>query len=202
MKNRLLFSLLLLMPFLSVEAFANCPSPLPNQPSPTELRDCFNEIPELRKLVASLYRDVVPPNAVVAFDGPCPLPDWEPFEPATARVIIGAGQPTDPKHKVWYRYLPSGGVEPLALTPRELHESGGEENHHLSLAEMPAHAHKTLRAENTSGNGNFPSKEAMGQTGNVTADGKTDEAGGSKPHNTMPPYYALNFCKKSGAHQN
>lgn len=196
MRKPLLFSPLLLLLVLPVDAFAECPSPLPSQPSPTELRECFNEIPELRKLIASQHLDAIPPNAVVAFDGPCPL-GWAPFEQAAARVIIGAGQPTDPKHKFWYRQLPSGGVEPLELTPRELRESGGEESHFLSLAEMPAHAHKTLRAENTVGNGNFPSKEAMGQNGNVTADGKTDDTGGSRPHNTMPPYYALNFCKKN-----
>ena len=195
MRKPLLFSPLLLLLVLPVDVFAACPSPLPNQPSPTDLRECFNEIPELRKLIALLQRDAVPPNAVVAFDGPCPFPDWEPFEPATARIIVGAGLPTDPKHKFWYRKLPSGGADAVALTPRELHESGGEENHLLSIAEMPAHAHNTFGADGNLGDRNFPSRDALGQNSNLNA-GKTDNAGGSNPHNTMPPYYALNFCKK------
>jgi hypothetical protein len=185
----------LLFVLIPANASAQCPSPLPDRPSPSDLRECFNEISELRKMVEVLARTPsVPINAVLAFDGPCPA-GWMRFEPATARFVIGAGPPGEPRNRAWLRQLPNGGVEQVALTAKDLGEIGGEENHILSLAQLAAHSHNTFRATGN-GDGLFPKAEVMGPKSQAIG-GATQEAGGNLPHNTMPPFLALNFCKQT-----
>jgi predicted acylesterase/phospholipase RssA len=47
----LAFSSLLAVVIPCTKALAGCPSPLPDRPSPSDLRECFNEIAELRKII-------------------------------------------------------------------------------------------------------------------------------------------------------
>jgi hypothetical protein len=182
---------------IPAHASAQCPSPLPDRPSPGDLRECFKEISELRQAVAALKGGVtasVPINAVLAFDGPCPT-GWVRFEPATARFVIGAGPPGDPRNRTWLRQLANGGFEPVGLTPKDLGEIGGEENHILSIAQLAAHSHNTFRATGN-GDGLFPKAEVMGPKSQAI-NGATQETGGNVPHNNMPPFLALNFCKQT-----
>ena len=186
----------LLLPMLGLlflsEVRAECPSQFPDRPSPEVLRECLNEIAQLRDALRKANAVAVPVNAVLAFHGRCPTSGWRPFEPATGRVIIGAGIPNDPKHKMWQRGLPSGGFENVPLTPKGLDESGGEENHILSQQEMPAHSHNAFRA-NGDGDGLYPKAAVMGPRSQPIV-APTQDTGGSQAHNTMPPWYALNFC--------
>lgn len=131
------------------------------------------------------------PTAVVAFTGPCP-PNWRPFAPAISRFIIGAGTPSDPKHRNWKRSLPTGGFEEVLLTTRELNESGGEEAHTLTVAEMPTHAHDTYRAAGN-GTGLYPQRQAMGPRYEAIA-APTQDSGGGRPHSIMPPFIPLTYC--------
>ena len=59
----------------------------------------------------------VPPGAVVAFDGECPKNGWETYQLGAGRFLFGADK------------------------TRVLHDEGGEENHTLSIPEMPKHNH-------------------------------------------------------------
>ena len=137
----------------------------------------------------------IPANAVVAFavetpdgvelDGPRddPCPDgWKRYREADGRFILGVGE-RDLKER----------AAPFA--------EGGAETHTLTVDEMPRHDH-------------FPGKGTIvdslpdytpGKTGRVAVTRSTNgdnslswESGGSKPHNNMPPYIALYFCKKEG----
>ena len=92
------------------------------------------------------------------------------------------------------------------LTLRDLGETGGEQAVTLLQTEMPAHAHTaqvstaTDHLANPGGNAWGSGQRGMGNvyaaTGanNVQMDPfGTSVAGGSLPHNNMPPYLVLNF---------
>jgi hypothetical protein len=114
----------------------------------------------------------MPAGAVVAFDlANCPG-GWTTFAAVAGRNIIGVG---------------SG----PGLTVRFLGDTGGEETHTLSVAEMPSHAHNIVFNKHFAaggGNGDFGPG-----TGNNYG---TDPAGGGAAHNVMDPYLALLYCKK------
>ncbi len=81
-------------------------------------------------------------------------------------------------------------------------QAGGERNHTLLQSEMPPHTHsvnassaaatEASPAGNLWANGNMPAyTNPGGQTMSPLA---VAAAGGSQPHNNMPPCLALNFC--------
>jgi microcystin-dependent protein len=90
-----------------------------------------------------------------------------------------------------------------------LGETGGEENHTLTLNEMPAHTH-TLSASTADGNnvapgGNFPARQvnqlyaAANSPPTAFAAGTVGSVGGSQPHANTQPYLVLNFiCALQG----
>lgn len=82
-----------------------------------------------------------------------------------------------------------------ALTARSMGETGGEERHTLTLAEMPNHRHSMTgkRASSQSG-GSLPAFGAY-STG-TNRDRYTNFAGSSQPHNVMQPYLVLNVMIK------
>jgi len=125
--------------------------------------------------------DSIPSGAVVAFaDTPTgalrhdcqSLPgDWDFFPIADGRFILGAGQLGEERY--------SAG------------ETGGEPTVVLSVEEMPRHTHRL-------GYGPWGLANGKGQ-GNLETTGGSinlDPTGGNKPHNNMPPYVTLTFCKK------
>lgn len=86
---------------------------------------------------------------------------------------------------------------------RVLGESSGEATHTLTISELPAHTHVPIGSSNTADQG-LPannlwatgSQDAYAPSAN--ADTSTDplsilSAGGSQPHENMPPYLTLNF---------
>jgi len=124
----------------------------------------------------------IPSGTVVAFDlaDGCPS-GWKNFEVAAGRFIIGVD---GNKYKLPY----------VAGEPEYVR--GGEDVVTLSPNEMPSHNHtldgvfslwnEGSSRDTTSGTGVFHAKttRTLGLTG------------GGQPHNNMPPYIALYFCKK------
>lgn len=153
-----------------------------------------------------------PKDAVVAFDisdsSPCPN-GWHSFKSARARVIVGAG---DPKVAPGERSRDKFG-RPLTHYLRGNH--GGEEIHALITSEIPLHGHDigSLKVE-SSGDFMHKTKDAVTLGGNTKfpvfgavhgnnfgkhfhpLTGELRKTGGNKPHNNMPPYIALYYCKK------
>ncbi|WP_298937702.1 hypothetical protein [uncultured Ruegeria sp.] len=138
----------------------------------------------------------LPSGAVVAFDFsptmPQACPDgWITHREIRGRLIVGAGGPHSNKG--------SSGEQLLSY---EIGQTGGSETHTLTTEEMPEHSHE------------FPSGISKGQaTDNSTTHwfdrgGKSNDRniqksnvlvskeGQGLPHNNMPPYIALYFCKK------
>jgi microcystin-dependent protein len=86
----------------------------------------------------------------------------------------------------------SGGVA-MTNVSGSLAQIGGEAYHTLTINEIPAHTHTYQRASNSStgtGGGVHAWRDETTFTTN------TGTAGGSSPHNNLPPYYALCYIMK------
>lgn len=81
-------------------------------------------------------------------------------------------------------------------------QNGGEAAHTLITSEMPGHTHTALGvtsaatiASATNATWASSTKNPYAGSPNTTmAAGALGNAGGSQPHDNMPPYLALNFC--------
>jgi len=89
-----------------------------------------------------------------------------------------------------------GAGQGIGLTQRSIAGKGGEETHQLSLAEIPAHTHTYAVANqgysDSHDNPNWASSGHYSVTGNPN----TSSAGGSQPHNIMPPFAVVNYIIK------
>lgn len=134
-----------------------------------------------------------PAGAVLAFDLPSQCPDgWSPFAEGQGRVVVGASFGIDDN-------LFRG----TALTQRKYRDHGGEERVTLTEAQMPEHRHISGDFDSIMtgvGAGQAPAGllEDIQESGraNLYRRGAMPVAGGSEPHNNMPPYIALYLCKK------
>lgn len=152
-------------------------------------------------LIKQVFIPDLPGGAVVAFDGKCPESDgWVPYKAAEGRFLLGVGQ------------------GPLA-EPVHAEQPGGNETHALTVEEMPTHSHaagdlratqseKFLHASKSSEavdggartDGIFKAPPHTQDYGNHLHEiaGHTATQGDGTPHNNMPPFVALYFCKKEG----
>lgn len=114
------------------------------------------------------------PNGVA--DDPCP-DGWTRYREADGRMILGVGPSDDPFRK------------------------SGERTHSLTVAEMPSHDHgvymslregpgHALMWSNNPSPGNDVASNSQGPEPAGVLEG------GGEPHDNMPPYIALYFCKK------
>jgi hypothetical protein len=129
----------------------------------------------LPKRVDTYY--VTPPKSILAFVSDCPE-GWESYSNANGRFIVGAGQGA-------------------GLSNRPMLSTGGTENHLLTIAEMPNHAHKesVTTFAHRSGpegiTGEWRHDRAVRFTRQEPA---TSAVGGGASHNNIPPFIALNYC--------
>ena len=78
-------------------------------------------------------------------------------------------------------------------------ETGGEENHTLTINEMPKHSHKMkydsigwTAIRQSSGTNGILENNASSYDGQYS----TEEVGNGNAHNNMPPYLAVNMWKR------
>lgn len=116
----------------------------------------------------------LPSGAVLAFNlSSCPS-GWSEYTATRGRTIIGTNPDT------------SNG-----LSVRTLGVTVGEENHTLTVNEMPAHRHRNA-LPNTPGGG-----EPYRTDGTTNGGGSDPAVGGNQPHNVMQPSIALLYCQKN-----
>lgn len=94
------------------------------------------------------------------------------------------------------RFILSAGAG-SGLTERLATQTGGEEDHTLTEAELAAHTHSTtslfLRYNDVSGDQNNPGAGVQCDFVAVTP----AETGEDEPHNNMPPYYTLYYIMRT-----
>lgn len=138
--------------------------------------------------------------------------DWMNFEDGAGKFIMGVGD-----GELRYRgpHRPEGSPNVVSLTTVAFGDQGGAEKHRLQAGEMPQHRH-TISTHGPYGKGTHDG--LAGGQANVGIDAVYDAGaqdtpgqwspaklvdimspqGNDKPHNNMPPYVALYFCKKEG----
>ena len=117
--------------------------------------------------------------------------EWQSYDAGAGRVIVGVGETT------------------IEGTARKFlfEEAGGYWEHQLTVEEMPRHNHEFEGSNVTrGGHGSTGSVLSIGDRGDyglwkpagtITHTGGQPD-GKTEPHNNMPPYIALYFCKKEG----
>jgi len=90
--------------------------------------------------------------------------------------------------------VPVGAGTGAGLTARSLADTGGEESHQLTVAEMPAHDH-TVHSHSTPLVTGL--EIAPVSTPGLTS-GFTGNSGSDQPHENMPPFLALNYYIYAG----
>lgn len=157
-------------------------------PVESQAQTCANVITEdgfnqeaLSTCLAELSRNQVPSGAVMAFDrhDGCPV-GWSNFDAGMGRMIVGVDGGK-------YR-LPYEAGEPVYVT-------GGSETHKLTVEEMPAHSHSFHDHYSIPDRGEVGNGTKTRQTARDTTR-TTSSVGSGMPHNNMPPYIALYYCKK------
>ena len=143
------------------------------------------EFAELQNQIRKLQTKRVPSGMVAPFElAECPN-GWTDFERAAGRFIVGVG---------------SGD----GLTRRLLSQTGGDEQVTLSISEMPKHRHQNpTRGDDQRQRDENRLQEtiwALPVTDKGTMGGAherpTEYVGNGQPHNNIPPYIALRYCKK------
>lgn len=97
------------------------------------------------------------------------------------KMPVGAGQGILP-----------GGVN---LSFRTAGDEGGEEFHRLEVDEMPSHDHQFPYAGiyDGPGGGSVGGNNLQRMAG---SEGTTNAKGGNNPHNNMPPFRVVHFCRR------
>ncbi|MCP4140332.1 MAG: hypothetical protein GY755_08600 [Chloroflexi bacterium] len=149
----------------------------------------------------------VPDGAIMAFDrtpsGPCP-DGWRRFKEATSRVIVGAGNVED-----FYEERFSKDENGRKLSPRAYRQHAGEEVVENSPVQVADHQHVlgVVKLSEYFPGGGLGARDAVSGTGNVlmlpggaaqnpNQKLKTQAIKNGQPHNNMPPFIALYYCKK------
>jgi hypothetical protein len=154
---------------------------------------------------------IAPPGAVVAFATECPT-GWTPFVEGTGRFIVGAGDQFHRVYRTWKRNRPTGGFDEVQLSAYTPLSAGGEEQHVLSVDEMPAHDHGIQiiqHSEYLRENKGYVGTETVGRDDSIVpnrtaprTDPKgpvryTEAVGSGRAYNLMPPFIALVYCRKN-----
>ncbi|MEO1686304.1 MAG: hypothetical protein AAFU61_00190 [Pseudomonadota bacterium] len=133
---------------------------------------------------------------------------WEDYVDGAGKFLLGAGSGTLVNSGPHSQGAPGSTT---ALTGVRAGAQGGAEQHLLRPAEMPTHSHTvndpghnhttTWVTENRS-SGRIGFSGIRGPLGGELTGASTTgitlgTAGGDRPHNNMPPYIAVHFCRKT-----
>ena len=127
-------------------------------------------------------------------------------EPGLAVAMAGAGSSALSAYPVGSIYLSVSSTSPSTLfggkweriqdrfllcagSTYAAGSTGGEATHKLTVDEMPSHTHALYEGSGGS------TSSAVKESGNIAT--QTQPAGGSKPHNNMPPYIAVYVWKRT-----
>lgn len=157
---------------------------LPDEAKVSEIADLRAAAVDQRlgKLISG---GAVPKGAVVAFATACPEDlGWKEYAPARGRFLVATGEHTDATGTKRV-FAPGVGAD------------NGSYEHKLTVEEMPRHRHAIDRQGPTRGITDLPPIGTDGAVIAVIEQEKSHAAGGSKPHNNVPPYIALHFCEKT-----
>ncbi len=129
---------------------------------------------------AFIKKVVMPKGSILAFNNEVCPEGWHDFKEGIGRFLVGIGNAP-------------------GLKLKNLLESGGEEEHVLLLEEMPIHKHETVESGdpgNSAWGVSGPRNSRHGVRWENFQTSYTSPAGGSKPHNNLPPYIGVLFCEK------
>ena len=163
------------------------------------LEAAAHKVPEAR---------LVPKGAVLAFDTPDGCPEgWSHFAEGQSRVVVGASRGSFANG-----LAEDEGGNPL--TGYKYRDHGGDSKVALSDDQLPSHRHHGVKTNLYLESGDVISrrKPVEGRRGGIdlpwligaTSDDSVlvstarvvDDFGGNEPHNNIPPFIALYFCKK------
>ena len=106
-------------------------------------------------------------------------------------TIYQSTKPTDPGTFLGGTWSPINGVFLLAQSQKHpVGSTGGEEEHTLTVAEMPSHNHDTSMHYGTDWGGGNQWSAASADT-HTDYRFRVDATGGNQPHNNMPPYRSV-----------
>ena len=108
-------------------------------------------------------------------------PMWEVDTAFEARFPVGVGT-----------FAASGVVNVNGTTTSTA--VAGEDQHTLTIAEMPAHAHNFFPLVTADANNGGANGVQYGTTASVS----TSSTGGGAAHNNLPPFYGVYFIKRTG----
>ena len=185
----------------SIAIAADCVSDISKTDFTNDVINCMRELQDENQRLAQKLADLepglgaaaaIPLGAIVAFNrterDPCP-DGWSLYEEGKGRFIVGAGHQID-----------AGGN---GVTFLSAGKTGGEEQVTLTIGEMPIHQHVTqLSSIKVVSESSSPTQAVVvdGSPALMTSrDLSTNPTGGNEPHNNMPPYIALYFCKKEAS---
>ena len=137
----------------------------------------------------------IPVGGIIMWSGTTPPTGWA---LCTGQTVNGNETPDLRGRFV----LASGNA--LGLSARTVGQTGGEQAHTLTTAEMPAHSHD-FRSDGAAvlilggASGQFADSDdsgGFGETDPIFRPSKVQNTGGGDAHNNMPPFYVLAFIMR------
>ncbi len=136
-----------------------------------------HSLADLAQRVDQLFRLL--DHSIILTDQDCAIigDNWKRYEALDGKMPLASGAHTDDREEE--RAFAVG-------------QTGGAYRHELTVPEMPSHTHGGIYVNGT------PDADHGDDEIVRLKIGRTAATGGSEPHENMPPYRVLNFCRRVG----